>query len=64
MAAKTPATTPEVHLGTFEFAKETENTHRFEQEVEGERSKLQYVAKDVLELLGNPTSIEVIIRAA
>lgn len=55
----------EQSLGTFGFVKETPNTKRFEQERgEDERNLLQYVQKDVLEKLGDPESIEVIIRPA
>ena len=62
MTAK--ATPKEASLGVFGFAKETPNTHRFEQAVEGGRAKLQYVSKDILEGLGNPEKVEVIIRGA
>jgi hypothetical protein len=63
-AAAPKAAPKEASLGTFAFAKETPNTHRFEQEVEEGRNKLQYVSKETLETLGNPEAIEVIIRAA
>ena len=54
----------EVNLGSFSFEKETERMKRFAQTVEDGRDLTQYVTKEQLALLGDPGTIEVIIRSA
>ncbi len=57
-----PETATEANLGTFALDKETENMRRFAQPQAEGRDLLQYVSKETLAALGNPESIEVIVR--
>jgi hypothetical protein len=53
-----------VSLGVFSFERETRNTKRFSREDEDGRIETQYVQKEILERLGDPSAIEVTISVA
>jgi len=50
-------------LGTFKKERDTKNFWRYSRENEWGRKETQYVPKDVVEKLGDPEEIELLVKA-
>jgi hypothetical protein len=53
-----------VSLGVFTLERETKRTKRFSREDDDGHTEIQYVAKEILKQLGDPSAIRVVIHVA